>query len=161
MPTDVFGEEFEGEIDYTPVYTTRSGPDPEAVKNAAKVLISKTARHLRRTRRALRGSLAAIEGTSALDGLARDNEPRGKSAFPENHPLSLGSGGSMPRTVHEFLQNSDVIFGIGCSFTSTNFGVTMPKGKTIVHATLDPMDLNKNQVASTLWSAMRRSRSTH
>ena len=72
----------------------------------------------------------------------------GKSAFPENHPLSLGSGGrSMPRTVHEFLQNSDVIFGIGCSFTSTNFGVTMPKGKTIVHATLDPMDLNKNQVS--------------
>ena len=53
----------------------------------------------------------------------------------------------MPRTVHEFLQNSDVIFGIGCSFTSTNFGVTMPKGKTIVHATLDPMDLNKNQVS--------------
>ena len=39
MPTDVFGEEFEGEIDYTPVYTTRSGPDPEAVKNAAKVLM--------------------------------------------------------------------------------------------------------------------------
>ena len=72
----------------------------------------------------------------------------GKSAFPENHPLSLGSGGrSMPRTVHEFLQNSDVIFGIGCSFTSTNFGVTMPKGKTVVHATLDPMDLNKNQVS--------------
>ena len=30
VPTDVFGEEFEGEIDYTPVYTTRSGPDPEA-----------------------------------------------------------------------------------------------------------------------------------
>ncbi|MEC8135929.1 MAG: thiamine pyrophosphate-binding protein, partial [Pseudomonadota bacterium] len=39
VPTDVFGEEFEGEIDYTPVYTTRSGPDPEAVKNAAKVLM--------------------------------------------------------------------------------------------------------------------------
>ena len=53
----------------------------------------------------------------------------------------------MPRTVHEFLQNSDVIFGIGCSFTTTNFGVTMPKGKTIVHATLDPTDLNKNIVS--------------
>jgi acetolactate synthase-1/2/3 large subunit len=40
-----------------------------------------------------------------------------------------------------------VIFGIGCSFTSTNFGVTMPKGKTIIHSTLDPVDLNKNVVS--------------
>ena len=37
-----------------------------------------------------------------------------------------------------------VIFGIGCSFTETNFGVKMPKGKKIIHATLDPMHLNKD-----------------
>lgn len=149
VPTDVFGEEFEGEIDYTPVYTTRSGPDPEAVKSAAKVLME-----------AKRPVIYAGQGVhyaeawpqlkelALLMGSPVTTSLEGKSAFPENHPLSLGSGGrSMPRTVHEFLQNSDVIFGIGCSFTSTNFGVTMPKGKTIVHATLDPMDLNKNQVS--------------
>ncbi|MEC7301804.1 MAG: thiamine pyrophosphate-requiring protein [Pseudomonadota bacterium] len=149
VPTDVFSEEFEGEIDYTPVYTTRSGPDPEAVKNAAKVLME-----------AKRPVIYAGQGVhyaeawpqlkelALLMGSPVTTSLEGKSAFPENHPLSLGSGGrSMPRTVHEFLQNSDVIFGIGCSFTSTNFGVTMPKGKTIVHATLDPMDLNKNQVS--------------
>ena len=149
VPTDVFGEEFEGEIDYTPVYTTRSGPDPEAVKNAAKVLME-----------AKRPVIYAGQGVhyaeawpqlkelALLMGSPVTTSLEGKSAFPENHPLSLGSGGrSMPRTVHEFLQNSDVIFGIGCSFTSTNFGVTMPKEKTIVHATLDPMDLNKNQVS--------------
>ena len=149
VPTDVFGEEFEGEIDYTPVYTTRSAPDPEAVKSAAKVLME-----------AKRPVIYAGQGVhyaeawpqlkelALLIGSPVTTSLEGKSAFPENHPLSLGSGGrSMPRTVHEFLQNSDVIFGIGCSFTSTNFGVTMPKGKTIVHATLDPMDLNKNQVS--------------
>ncbi|MED5359230.1 MAG: thiamine pyrophosphate-requiring protein [Pseudomonadota bacterium] len=149
VPTDVFGEEFEGEIDYTPVYTTRSGPDPKAVKSAAKVLME-----------AKRPVIYAGQGVhyaeawpqlkelALLMGSPVTTSLEGKSAFPENHPLSLGSGGrSMPRTVHEFLQNSDVIFGIGCSFTSTNFGVTMPKGKTIVHATLDPMDLNKNQVS--------------
>ena len=149
VPTDVFGEEFEGEIDYTPVYATRSGPDPEAVKNAAKVLME-----------AKRPVIYAGQGVhyaeawpqlkelALLMGSPVTTSLEGKSAFPENHPLSLGSGGrSMPRTVHEFLQNSDVIFGIGCSFTSTNFGVTMPKGKTIVHSTLDPMDLNKNQVS--------------
>ena len=56
---------------------------------------------------------------------------QGKSAFPETHPLSLGSGGrSMPQPVHHFLTNADVIFGIGCSFATTSFGVAMPKGKT-------------------------------
>jgi acetolactate synthase-1/2/3 large subunit len=37
-----------------------------------------------------------------------------------------------------------VIFGIGCSFSATPFGVAIPPGKTVVHATLDPADLNKN-----------------
>src|SRR6185295_19295164 len=74
----------------------------------------------------------------------------GKSAFPETHPLSLGSGGvAMPRAVPKFLGEADVIFGIGCSFTETSFAVVMPKGKTIIHATLDPAHLNKD-VAATL-----------
>ena len=69
----------------------------------------------------------------------------GKSAFPENHPLALGSGGAaMPRAVRVFLDGADVIFGVGCSFGETAFGVTMPKGKTIIHATLDPKHLNKD-----------------
>jgi len=37
-----------------------------------------------------------------------------------------------------------VIFGIGCSFTETSFAVAMPKGKTIIHSTLDPNHLNKD-----------------
>src|SRR5207244_9343043 len=70
---------------------------------------------------------------------------QGKSAFPETHPLALGSGGlAYPATVHHFLKESDLILGIGCSFTQTNFGVTMPAGKTIIHATLDPTDVNKD-----------------
>ncbi|MDQ3830293.1 MAG: thiamine pyrophosphate-dependent enzyme, partial [Candidatus Tectomicrobia bacterium] len=61
------------------------------------------------------------------------------------HPLSLGSGGrSIPKTVHDFLQNADVIFGIGCSFATTSYGVAMPAGKVIIHATLDAADLNKD-----------------
>ena len=81
----------------------------------------------------------------------RRRSPRslqGKSAFPENHPLSLGSGGrSISKQLHHFLNNADLIFGIGCSFTSTNYGVAMPKGKRIAHATLDPLDINKDIVA--------------
>ncbi|MEQ9123607.1 MAG: thiamine pyrophosphate-dependent enzyme, partial [Alphaproteobacteria bacterium] len=69
----------------------------------------------------------------------------GKSAFPETHPLSLGTGGlAMPRPVRAFLDAADVVFGVGVSFTETNFGVKMPKGKRFIQATLDPMHLNKD-----------------
>ena len=70
---------------------------------------------------------------------------QGKSAFPETHPLSLGSGGrSISKQLHHFLTNADLIFGIGCSFTTTNYGVAMPKGKKLIQATLDAADLNKD-----------------
>ena len=50
----------------------------------------------------------------------------------------------MPKAVHEFLNDADVIFGIGCSFALTGFGVRIPRGKVLIHATLDPADLNKD-----------------
>src|SRR6266446_5424988 len=69
----------------------------------------------------------------------------GKSAFPENHPLSLGSGGiGIGGHLWHFLQNADFIFGIGCSFTRSSFATAMPKSKRIAHATLDPYAINKD-----------------
>jgi thiamine pyrophosphate-dependent acetolactate synthase large subunit-like protein len=49
----------------------------------------------------------------------------------------------MPLAVRQFLNDADLIFGVGCSFSETAFGIAMPKGKTVIHATLDPADLNK------------------
>jgi len=72
----------------------------------------------------------------------------GKSAFPENHALALGSGGAaIPMTVRHFLDAADLVFGVGCSFTETPFGVQMPKGKRAIHATLDPDHVNKDYEA--------------
>ena len=82
---------------------------------------------------------------------------QGKSAFPETHPLSLGSGGrAISKPLHHFLNNADLIFGIGCSFSSTSYGVAMPKGKRIIHATLDPADINKDVRAETGAGRRRR-----
>ncbi|MCY4503216.1 MAG: thiamine pyrophosphate-requiring protein [Alphaproteobacteria bacterium] len=146
VPADLMNEELSGELVYEPVLSTRSGPDPEAVAKAAEML--KTAK---------RPVIYAGQGVHyakawpQLKALAEQlaipvcTSLEGKSAFPEDHPLSLGSGGlAMPRPVRSFLDRSDLIFGIGCSFTETNFGVSMPKGKTVIHATLDAMDLNKD-----------------
>ena len=70
----------------------------------------------------------------------------GKSAFPENHHLSLGSGTeqSIPRKLHHFLQRSDLVLGIGCSFTKHGMSMPIPSGKTLIHATNDPTDINKD-----------------
>jgi acetolactate synthase-1/2/3 large subunit len=44
--------------------------------------------------------------------------------------------------LRHFLDRADVIFGIGCSFLQTSFGVRMPEGKRVIHATLNPADFN-------------------
>jgi acetolactate synthase I/II/III large subunit len=146
VPLDVWGEDVPDSWTYTPSFAAKSGPDPHAVTEAAHVLAS-----------AERPVIYAGQGVhyakawKELKALAEAwNIPvttsiEGKSAFPENHPLSLGSGGrSNPRAVKRFLADADVILGIGCSFALTGFGVGMPSGKTIIHATLDPKDLNKD-----------------
>jgi thiamine pyrophosphate-dependent acetolactate synthase large subunit-like protein len=145
IPRDVFSEEVPEPLNYRPAPRARSGPDPAAVAEVARVLVraerlviyAGQGVHYARAWQPLRELAELLEApvTTSLQG---------KSAFPETHPLSLGSGGnSVPKTVHHFLANADVIFGLGCSFTMTNYGVDMPKGKVMVHATLDPLDLNK------------------
>src|SRR5690606_517839 len=34
--------------------------------------------------------------------------------------------------------------GVGCSFTATSFGLAIPAGKRVIHATLDPLDIDKS-----------------
>src|SRR5919198_2387781 len=72
----------------------------------------------------------------------------GKSAFPEDHPLSLGTGGGvMAGPVYHFLRQADVVFSIGSSLTKHGMATNIPAGKTLIHATNDERDLNKNYAA--------------
>ena len=69
----------------------------------------------------------------------------GKSAFPEKHPLALGSGsGVMNRACYQFVSRADVVFGIGTSFTQHGMTMNVPAGKTLIHATNDAVDIDKN-----------------
>jgi acetolactate synthase I/II/III large subunit len=146
VPVDVFNEDVPDTWEYVPAFSAKTGPDPSDIEAAAKVLAS--------AKNPVIYAGQGVHYAKAWDELKTLAEAwnipvttsiEGKSAFPEDHPLSLGSGGrANPRPVAHYLKNADVIFGIGCSFALTGFGVQMPKGKTIVHATLDPMDLNKD-----------------
>jgi thiamine pyrophosphate-dependent acetolactate synthase large subunit-like protein len=146
IPRDVFDEEVPEPLEYRPSIATRTAPDPQAVREVARVLLEAERPviyagqgvHYGQAWQQLR-EFAELLGSPVATSLG------GKSAFPENHPLSLGAGGkSMPKTVHHFLRSSDVIFGIGCSFARSSFAVPMPPDKVIIHATVDAADLNKD-----------------
>ena len=69
----------------------------------------------------------------------------GKSAFPEVHALALGSTGtSMSGHAYHFIRRSDLIFGIGTSFTKHGMVMNLPSGKTLIQATNDAADINKD-----------------
>ena len=148
IPNDAAIEEFPAaSINYTPVKRTIAGANVRDVEAAAKVLIQANCPVIV----AGQGVLWA-EATAELIEIAEllqapvTTPLEGKSAFPEHHPLSLGTGaGVMPRPVHTFLQKADVIFAIGASLTKHNIvAAPIPAGKTIIHATNDERDLNKH-----------------
>jgi acetolactate synthase-1/2/3 large subunit len=144
LPWDAMDEDA-GALDYTPVIRTRFAPDPEAVRAAAAVLVA-AKRPVIHAGQGVHWAEAYAELQQLAELLAApvSTSLEGKSAFNELHPLSLGSGGAaIPGQLRHFLDASDVILGIGCSFSATNFGVRMPMGKTVIHATLDTLDLNK------------------
>ena len=146
VPLDVMGEDVPDDWVHVPAFKAKSAPDPSDVKEAAAllagadhpVIYAGQGIHYAKAWKELK-ELAEqwnIPVTTSIEG---------KSAFPEDHPLSLGSGGrANSRPVKRYLEESDLILGLGVSFALTAFGVPMPPGKKIIHATLDPMDLNKD-----------------
>jgi acetolactate synthase I/II/III large subunit len=151
IPADLVNDEVpEALIDaYRPVKVTTAGANARDVEAAARVL-----REARRpVIHAGQGVLYA-EASDELVELAELLEApvmvtlEGKSAFPEDHPLALGTGGPVV-TGHalHWLREADVVFGIGCSFTRHGMVPTIPAGKTLIHATNDERDLNKSYAA--------------
>ena len=146
LPHDVLAQPLPADAAYEPAPVTRSAPDPAAVDVAAGALVAadrpvvyagQGVHHAKAWPELL--ALAELLEAPVTTSLG------GKSAFPETHPLSLGTGGrTYPKPVIDFLWDCDVLFGVGCSFGATPFGVPFPSDKTVIHATLDPGDLNKD-----------------
>ena len=122
-------------FEYTPMRAIRSGPDPDDVLRAVDMLLA--------AERPVIYAGQGIHYAQAWDELVELAEHlqipvtttlSGKSAFPENHPLALGCANrSQPKAVMTYLREADLIFGVGCSFSFTPFGIRMPAGKKILH----------------------------
>lgn len=134
-----------GEYAYSPSKAVRSAPDPVDIRAAADVLLAAK----RPVIHAGQGILFAnatqelVRVAELLGAPVLTTNP-GKSAFPEDHPLSLGAMViSAPKAAFHFLKEADCVFGAGTSLTRTVWGPQIPAGKTIVHLTNSATDLNK------------------
>jgi len=137
---------FEGTLDYAPGKVATSQPARADIDAAAEALVA-----------AKNPAIYAGQGVhwaEAYDELRALAEHLaipvmtslpGKSCFDETHPLALGSGGNgINGCVRKWLDESDLLFGVGCSFTATSFGLAIPKGKRVIHSTLDALDIDKS-----------------
>jgi acetolactate synthase-1/2/3 large subunit len=149
VPDEIAEAEFKGPLNYQPVPMLRAAPDPAAIKKAVEMLLA--------AKNPLLWAGQGIHYAEAGDQLAALAEllpapvvatNPGKSAIPDSHPLALGGATrSRSKPFADFLKKSDVIIAIGSSLTVTNFGPSVPAGKTIIHSTNDAGDINKEYVA--------------
>jgi acetolactate synthase-1/2/3 large subunit len=153
LPWDVMLAEVEdATVAYTPVKGTRATADPADVVAAVTAMVAAKCPLIH----AGLGILYA-EASEELVELAELLQApvmttlSGKSAFPEDHPLAIGSGGmAWPRTVTRYLADADLVFGAGASLSISSFAAPIPKGKVGVQLAVDDRDLNKDYVAQHL-----------
>ena len=141
-----FDRPFEGALDYAPGKVAASGPAPADVHAAAEALVAASNPAIY-AGQGIHWSEAYGELKALAEHLAIPvmTSLPGKSAFDETHPLALGSGGNgINGCVAKWLAECDLLLGVGCSFTATPFGLAIPKGKRVIHATLDPLDIDKS-----------------
>ena len=147
IPADVALEEIpRTSLSYVPVKATRSEGNQKDIADAAEVLLG--------SGRAIIHAGQGVLYADACDELLELAELlqipvmttlEGKSAFPENHELALGSAsGVMSGPALEFLTRAETVFAVGTSLTKHGMVANLPPGKTIIHATNDERDLNKN-----------------
>jgi acetolactate synthase-1/2/3 large subunit len=131
---------------YIPGVRTRSAPDPADVERVIGALSAAELPLLHAGQGVLyAGATAKLVEFAELLNAPVMTTLAGKSAFPEDHPLSLGAGGKTgQRILAHYLQKSDLIFGIGASLTKTVFAAPIPPGKIAIQATIDERDLSKD-----------------
>ncbi len=135
-------------LEYMPVRKTRAAPDAGDVEDAARLLVEASCPVIL----AGQGVLYA----EASDDLVRLAEllqspvmttVDGKSAFPEDHALALGSGGNgfTGHGAHFLYSRADLILAIGTGLNRHPLTTPpLPSGARIVHATNDTRDLHKS-----------------
>lgn len=145
VPAPLWQQEFPGVLNYETARPMRSAPDPDDINAAAELLMKAKNAVIWAGQGVIRA-----EATGALVSLAEfldvpvlTTNP-GKSAFPEDHPLSLGASAvNSPPAIKDALDNADLVFAIGSSLTWTPFNPQIPRDKKLLQLTNAEDDSNK------------------
>ena len=146
IPSDIAEEDVdESVVDYEPVKASKTAANHRDVDEAAGVLLESKYPVIHAGQGVLyAGATEDLVELAELVQAPVMTTLLGKSAFPENHPLSLGTGsGTVTGPIVHFLRKADLVFGIGCSFAKHAMSTNIPPGKVMVHATNDERDVNK------------------
>ena len=88
------------------------------------------------------GATAELVELAELTGTPVATTLNGKSAFPEDHPLSLGTAArTRPTMVDEHYARADLILGVGTSFTRSLYITPLPSTASLGQIVSDPRDL--------------------
>ncbi len=149
LPRDVLELDIGSEtLEHKPVRPTRSAPAAHDVEEAARLLVDASCPVIL----AGQGVLYA-EASDELVKLAELLQSPvmttvdGKSGFPEDHALALGSGGNgfTGHGAHFLYARADLILAIGTGLNRHPLTTPpLPSGVRIIHATNDTRDLHKS-----------------
>ena len=148
LPLDVAPAEVDADeiARHVPLSTPRARPEAAAVERAVELLLA-----------ARRPVLFAGQGVHRAGGWAELRElaellripvlttVMGKGAFPEAHPLALGTAGlSSTGMADSFLRQSDLLLAVGTSLTHWWMMPPPQPGLRVVQCTIDERDLSKD-----------------
>ena len=145
MKSNAMKEEIQNIDDYESPSITLSAPNIADIKNAVKnILEAKNPVIWVGQGTLYSGATNELNKLVELIQIPVLTTMQAKSAFDERHPLSLGSANrTAPKTVWHWLAKSDLILGLGTSWTKTNFGIDIPDGKFLIHNTNNVSDISK------------------
>ena len=149
IPGDVSNEEFDdSSFRYSPIMGWKAAANPRDIETAVRGILASTNPLIY----AGEGVYYAKAWTELCEFAELVQAPvmttlKGKGVFPENHPLSVGNGGTDGgKAAAHFLRKADLVFAIGASLTR-GAGAPMPKGRKLIQAVIDERDLNKDYLA--------------
>ena len=146
MHRDHMTQEISNLDDYNSPKQIKVSPTDDLIESSVKLLISSKNPIIWSGQGVLYSSATKeLKELSELLSLPVITTMPGKSSYDERNPLSLGSANrTAPKGVWKYLGDSDTVFAIGSSLTITNYGITIPEGKRIIHSTNNSDDINKD-----------------
>ena len=155
IPKDV--QQNEGNIPFpdevrVPGYHPWTDPDMQNTMRAAEMLLSAQKPIILAGGGVIISSaFAELQSISELLMIPVVTTFKGKGAFPENHPLSLGPIGMHGHAeANKLMTEADCVLAIGTRFSDRSVGTfeEFEKNLKIIHMDVDPAEIGKNQTTS-------------